>query len=53
MSKFYLVKCECGNEQKVFSHASQSVACNGCKKIISQSSGGEAVILAEKIKELD
>lgn len=53
MAKFYLVKCKCGNEQRVFSHASQNIACNKCKEQLASSSGGEAVILGEKLKELD
>lgn len=53
MAKFYMVKCKCGNEQKVFSHASQKVSCRACHEVLAQPSGGEAVILGEKTREME
>ena len=51
-SKFFRVKCKCGNEQNVFSHASSVVNCRKCKEPLAHPSGGEAVIHGEIVKEL-
>ncbi len=52
MSKFYQVKCKCGNEQKVFSHSTRRIDCSKCNEALVETSGGEAVILGEIVKEL-
>ncbi len=49
---FYRVKCKCGNEQVLFSHASREVKCAKCQKILSHPTGGKAVIDGEIIEEL-
>jgi small subunit ribosomal protein S27e len=50
--KFFLVKCKCGNEQKVFSHATSVVNCAKCSEPLAHPSGGEAVIHGDIVKEL-
>ena len=50
--RFLRVKCECGNEQNVFSHASSVVNCTKCREPLAHPSGGEAVISGEIVKEL-
>ncbi len=52
MSKYLRVKCKCGSEQNVFSHAASIVKCKACKEPIVYPAGGEAVIQAEIVKEL-
>ena len=51
-SRYYCVKCKCGSEQNVFSHASSVVNCDKCKEPLAHPSGGEAVIHGEIVKEL-
>jgi len=50
-SKFYDVKCECGNVQRVFSHTTTEIKCNKCEKILAHNTGGKAVIKGKIIKE--
>jgi len=42
--KFLLVKCECGNEQRIFSHASTEVKCQVCGRLLATPTGGKATI---------
>jgi ribosomal protein S27E len=51
-SKYYKVKCECGQEMKIFSHVTSEVYCPSCKEAVAHPSGGEAVIHAEIVEEL-
>jgi len=44
-SKYYLVKCECENEQYIFSAASTKVNCFKCNKPLAVPTGGKAKIL--------
>ncbi|MDI9619902.1 MAG: 30S ribosomal protein S27e [Candidatus Nezhaarchaeota archaeon] len=51
-SKFYNVRCpDCGNMQIIFSHASTSVHCFVCGKLLASPTGGEARIEAKKVGE--
>jgi small subunit ribosomal protein S27e len=51
---FYKVECaECGNEQKVFSHASTTVDCLICSEPVAEPKGGKAEIHAEIVEELE
>ncbi|MFH2106378.1 MAG: 30S ribosomal protein S27e [Candidatus Micrarchaeota archaeon] len=52
-SRFYLVKCKCGSEKKIFSHVNQQVKCDSCKEILAESSGGKAIFMGKIISELD
>jgi len=52
MSKFYRVKCKCGNEQKIFSHCSTIVKCSKCDEPLAHPTGGMAVIHGEILEEL-
>ncbi len=51
VSKFYDVKCECGNVKRVFSHTTIEVKCDKCGKTVAYNQGGKAVIKGEIIKE--
>ncbi len=44
MSKFLLVKCECGNEHVVFGDSKSNVNCPECGNELVQSTGGRARI---------
>ncbi len=51
--KFIRVKCECGNEQNIFSAASSQVNCKVCGKGLASPAGGKAIITGGQIvKEL-
>jgi len=53
-SGFLRVKCpKCGNEQIVFSHASNKVNCNVCGTELAEPSGGRAIIKGEIIPVLE
>jgi len=43
-SRFLLVKCECGNEQNVFSHVATPVDCEVCKKRLAEPRSGKTKI---------
>ncbi len=47
--RFIVVKCECGHQQVVFSHASIPVKCLKCGKTIAVPTGGKAQILGKVI----
>lgn len=52
-SKFLRIKCQdCGNEQIVFSHATNIVHCNVCGATLTEPSGGKATIKGEVMGEL-
>ena len=51
-SKYVLVKCECGNEQPVFTHTSTVVKCQKCGAVLATPRGGKADIKAKIVKEL-
>ncbi|MEM3000253.1 MAG: 30S ribosomal protein S27e [Candidatus Bathyarchaeia archaeon] len=47
-SRFLRVKClKCGNEQLVFSHATNKVVCNVCSEVLAEPMGGKAKIKGE------
>ncbi len=48
-SRFHKVKCECGNEQIIFSHPAQPVKCIVCDKVLAIPRGGKGKIEAEII----
>ncbi len=53
-SKFLRVKCpDCGNEQIVFSHATNVVHCNICGATLAEPSGGKAEIKGEIVAVMD
>jgi small subunit ribosomal protein S27e len=52
-SVFLSVKCpECGNEQIVFSHATNIVHCNVCGATLAEPTGGKATIKGEIVEIL-
>ncbi|MCL2288290.1 MAG: 30S ribosomal protein S27e [Candidatus Bathyarchaeota archaeon] len=53
-SNFLRVKClKCGNEQLVFSHATNKVTCNVCNEILATPAGGKAKINGEILSSLE
>jgi len=53
-SKFIRVKCpDCGNEQLVFDHATNSVKCNVCGTVLAEPTGGKAAIKGEIVASLE
>jgi len=47
-SRFLRVKCpDCGNEQLIFDHATNSVKCNVCGAVLAENTGGKADIKGE------
>ncbi len=53
MAKFIIVKCKCGNEQKVFSAPSSLVKCRVCNETIAQPTGGRAALSGKKVKDVE
>ena len=52
-SKFLYVRCpDCGNEQIIFDHASITVRCNVCNRVLAKPTGGTAEIEAHVLKVL-
>lgn len=53
-SRFLRVKClKCGNEQVIFSHATNIVKCNVCSAQLAEPSGGKAIISGEIVATLE
>jgi len=53
-SRFLRVKChQCGNEQLVFSHATNRVHCNVCGALLAEPKGGRADIKGEIVAVLE
>lgn len=51
--EFYRVTCgECGNEQKIFSHASTKVECLVCSEVLAEPTGGKVKVNGEIAEEL-
>jgi ribosomal protein S27E len=53
VSKFVIVKCNCGYEQAVFKRITSAVNCGSCKAVIAQPRGGVAKFIGTVEKELD
>lgn len=51
-SRFIKVKCECGNEQNVFSNTTSVVKCSECNEPLAHPTGGRAVIHGKVVEEL-
>ncbi len=51
-SKYVKVKCECGNEQVVFDHATTQVKCSKCKVVLVHPQGGKSLIHGEILEEV-
>ena len=49
-SRFFKIQCECGNVQEIFSHATTSVNCRVCGKILTRPRSGKVEIFAEIIE---
>ncbi len=53
-SKYLRVKCpDCGNEQVVFSHATNVVKCNVCSAVLAEPTGGRAELKGEVVAALE
>jgi small subunit ribosomal protein S27e len=51
-SSFIKVRCECKNEQVMFSTASSPIKCLVCGKPLATPTGGRAKILGEQVEVL-
>ncbi len=51
--KFYKVKCECNNEQNVFSNPANDIYCLVCGKLLVKSKGGHGSFKVKNIVELE
>lgn len=53
-SKFFRVKCpDCGNEQVVFSQATNTINCNVCGATLAEPTGGKVALKGEVVAELE
>lgn len=53
MAKFIIVKCKCGNEQKVFGAPSINVKCRVCSEPLATATGGKAALHGKYIKDAE
>lgn len=53
MAKFIVIKCKCGNEQKVFTTPSINVKCRVCNELIATATGGKAVFSGKRVKGIE
>ncbi len=53
MAKFILVKCKCGNEQKVFSTPSLPVKCGVCGETLATPTGGKGAFSGKRVKDVE
>lgn len=51
MSKFFSVRCKCGQKAIIFSNAATQVKCPACGTVLANPTGGRALIKA-KIMEV-
>ncbi len=51
MSKFFSVRCKCGQKTIIYSNASSQVKCSACGIVLANPTGGRAYIKA-KIMEV-
>ncbi len=52
MSKFLSVKCNCGAEMVVFGNSSTSVECDKCHDVVTEPTGGRALINGKVLEVL-
>lgn len=53
-SKFIRVKCsDCGNEQVIFDHATNTVKCNVCGAVLAEPTGGRADVRGDVVASLE
>ena len=53
MAKFIIVKCKCGNEQKMFSTPTMIVRCRVCNEMLAQPTGGKAALTGKYVKDAE
>ncbi len=53
MARFIIVKCKCGNEQKVFGATAMTVKCKVCNETIAQPTGGKSAISGKYVKDVE
>jgi len=51
--KFIKVKCECKNEQIIFSKSASIVKCVVCGNELAKPTGGEAIVKAKVIQVME
>ena len=52
-TSFEKIKCECGNEQRVYSSVSSKVKCNVCGKQLAESTASKTHILTKETKPIE
>lgn len=53
MAKFIIVKCKCGNEQKMFGAPSMVVKCRVCGEMLAQPTGGKTALSGKYVKDAE
>ena len=53
MAKFIIVKCKCGNEQKMFGAPAMNVKCRVCNELLAQATGGKPALSGKHIKDAE
>lgn len=53
MAKFILVKCKCGNEQKIFSTTTMIVNCIVCNEVLATPTGGKCALSGKYLKDVE
>lgn len=53
MAKFILVKCKCGNEQKIFSTPAMVIKCRVCNEVLAKPTGGKVALSGKYLKDVE
>ncbi len=53
MAKFIVVKCKCGNEQKLFGAPAMQVKCRVCGENLATPTGGRAALGGKRVKDAE
>lgn len=53
MAKFIIVKCKCGNEQKIFSTPAMQIICRVCNETLATPTGGKAALSGKYLKDVE
>lgn len=51
--KFIIVKCKCGNEQKMFEAPASTIKCRVCGEPLALPTGGKAALIGKYIKDAE
>lgn len=53
MAKFIIVKCKCGNEQKLFGAPAMDVKCRVCGEPLATATGGKPALTGKYVKDAE